>query len=104
MLCPKCGKEETDNPVFCRGCGWRLGAPVSEPPKPGVADKRKNTQRTQGPMSKLFGYIGFGIGMVLMIVFIHTSGSAIINFIVGAAVGLVSAVIGSLVGGLLDKK
>jgi len=24
MFCPKCGKEQPDNPIFCRGCGWRL--------------------------------------------------------------------------------
>lgn len=24
MFCPKCGKEQPDNPTFCRGCGWRL--------------------------------------------------------------------------------
>jgi len=24
MFCPKCGKEQPDNPTFCRNCGWRL--------------------------------------------------------------------------------
>lgn len=24
MFCPSCGREETDNHVFCRGCGQRL--------------------------------------------------------------------------------
>lgn len=64
MFCPKCGKEETGNAAFCRGCGERLGFPAigirkpscpkclreidgdpafcpycSEPLKPGVAKK-----------------------------------------------------------------
>ena len=25
MFCPKCGKEQEDNPSFCRGCGANLG-------------------------------------------------------------------------------
>lgn len=24
MFCQSCGRQETDNPVFCRGCGQRL--------------------------------------------------------------------------------
>jgi hypothetical protein len=55
-------------------------------------------------MSKVFGWIGFGIGVVLMIVFIPASESMIINFIIGGAVGAVGGGIGSLVGSLLDKK
>jgi hypothetical protein len=31
MFCPKCGKEQVDNPAFCRNCGERLRLP--EPPK-----------------------------------------------------------------------
>jgi hypothetical protein len=31
MFCPKCGKEQVDNPTFCPNCGERLRLP--EPPK-----------------------------------------------------------------------
>jgi hypothetical protein len=31
MFCPRCGKEQVDNPVFCRNCGERLRLP--EPAK-----------------------------------------------------------------------
>ena len=51
MLCPKCGRDETGNPVFCRGCGWRLGAPVGEPPGSELASNSKKTQTAEGPMS-----------------------------------------------------
>jgi hypothetical protein len=34
MFCPKCGKEETGNAAFCRGCGERLGSPVIGAVKP----------------------------------------------------------------------
>jgi len=76
----------------------------SQPSKPGSAQHDKNVTATAGPMSKVFGWIGFGIGMVLMIVFIPASDSMIINFIIGGAAGFVSGVIGSQVGSLLDKR
>jgi hypothetical protein len=27
VFCPKCGKEQVDNPAFCRNCGERLRSP-----------------------------------------------------------------------------
>lgn len=129
MFCQNCSREEVDNPTFCRGCGARLVVPAigvvkgscpkclreidgdrascpfcGEPSRPGTAKDDKNTTPTEGPMSKVFGWIGFGIGVVLMIVFIPASESMIINFIIGGAVGAVGGGIGSLVGSLLDKK
>ena len=98
MFCQNCSREEVDNPTFCLGCGARLVAPAigvvkrscptclkeiegdgavcpycSQPSKPGSAQHDKNATATAGPMSKVFGWIGFGIGMVLMIVFILCS-------------------------------
>ena len=54
-------------------------------------------------MSTVFGWIGFGIGMFVLIVFVSPSDNPIVNWIVGAVVGGVSGVIGSLIGSLLDK-
>lgn len=75
-----------------------------ESAKPETSQNGKESQSTQGPMSNLFGWIGFGIGVLLMILFVPRFESGIVNFIVGAAIGMVSAVIGSLIGGLLDQR
>ena len=74
-----------------------------EQAKPGVTDNGKDTQPTEGPMSKLFAWIGFGIGIVLAIVFIPASDNMIINCVIGGVVGAVSGGVGSLVGSLLDR-
>ena len=71
---------------------------------PAVTDSGEEAQITQGPMSKLSMYITFGIGMVLMVLFVPRFESWVLNFAIGAAVGLFSAMIGSAAGSLLDKK
>jgi hypothetical protein len=38
MFCPKCGKEQVDNPTFCPNCGERLRLPEHEIKPTVVAD------------------------------------------------------------------
>lgn len=38
MFCPKCGKEQVDNPIFCRNCGERLQLPEHEKKPGAIAD------------------------------------------------------------------
>jgi hypothetical protein len=38
MFCPKCGKEQVDNPTFCPNCGERLRLPEPEIKPSVVAD------------------------------------------------------------------
>jgi len=65
--------------------------------------EQQKISKEQGPMAKVLGYIGFGIGMVLMFAFIPVSENAGINAVVGAIVGIVSGGIGSFIGSLMDK-
>jgi len=67
-------------------------------------NQNNDNAETQGPLSKTFGFIGFGIGMILMIAFIPVSKDHTINGIVGGVVGMVGAGLGAWLGGLLDKK
>jgi tetrahydromethanopterin S-methyltransferase subunit C len=71
-----------------------------------MTDEEKNGKSTQeqGPMSKVLGFIGFAIGMVLMFAFVPLFESQVVNFIVGAVIGVVGYVVGSWVGSLIDKK
>jgi hypothetical protein len=56
-----------------------------------------------GPISKVLGYAGFGVGVILMIAFIPLSKDHTINFIVGAVVGVIGGGLGSWLGSLIDK-
>jgi hypothetical protein len=66
-------------------------------------ENKKQEERKAGPMEKFFMYVGFGIGMVLMIAFVPTSKSAFVNMIVGGGIGLVFSIIGSLIGKAIDN-
>lgn len=58
-----------------------------------------------GPMSKVLGYAGFGIGMIFMIAFIPPSKDHHIpNAMIGAVVGAIVGGLGSWLGGLLDRQ
>lgn len=58
----------------------------------------------KGRMTKIFGYVGFGIGMVCMFVFVPVSKSVGINALIGAVMGAVGGGVGALVGSLIDKQ
>ena len=49
MFCPKCGKEQVDNPTFCPNCGERLRLPEPQKESGAVAhaDHRDNDAPTQ---------------------------------------------------------
>jgi len=58
---------------------------------------------SQGPFTKVFGLVGFGIGMILMIAFIPISRDHSVNAFVGAVVGSVSSFLGTWIGSFLDQ-
>ncbi len=51
----------------------------------------------------IFSYLGFGIAMIVMIVYIPTAKSAFLNAVIGAGCGITGAVIGGVVGSVLDR-
>lgn len=119
FYCDDCGMEWSENDdrigdyLFCPDCSGRLSKynpsslkKTGSIEKSEMTDEEKNENNTQGqgPMSKVLGFVGFGIGMVLMIAFIPLSESQGINFVVGAVIGIVGFVVGSWIGGLIDKQ
>ncbi len=59
---------------------------------------------TRTSASKIFSYIGAGIGIIIMIAYIPRFDSQFINFIIGAGCGGSGAIIGGVIGGIFDKK
>jgi len=98
MFCPKCGKEQLDNPIFCRGCGWRLveegsrGAGVAPPSVPANQSAQPQAKvrvnRVGRVLSGLFALFSIWEG-ISGFTYYHDSGrvgelvAVIIAFIVG---------------------
>lgn len=109
MFCPKCGKEQPDNPKFCRNCGVKLtGNSASVPVE---ADHPQTYRQMKTWLVASLGIITF---MVSFFGIEHTGykgqsyilGSAITGVITGilsakpkraALIALLAAVVGSLI-------
>lgn len=80
---------------------------IMNPPAPSEGKPEPRVEKMPqepGSMSRVFGYAGFGVGMVIMVVFIPVSSNQTMNAIVGFVVGAVGGGVGSWIGGTLDKQ
>jgi len=97
MFCPKCGKEQPDNPTFCRGCGQRLvdeGVRLDGPPPPSVLPNQPVQPQAKARVNR--------VGRVLSGLFGLVSIWAVVNGLVYyAESGLVSELVVDIISSIV---
>lgn len=63
ILCPKCGKQNTDNSKFCRQCGTRLEVPAASEQEPLKENSSSIRSGSSKDKKKKWLYIGTGCGL-----------------------------------------
>jgi hypothetical protein len=63
----------------------------------------ENKESSQGGVSKIMSFVGFGIGIFLMFTFVPVYKNTSVNFFVGAVIGIVCAMIGGVIGSAIDR-